>query len=396
MTSKKNEIIFDIALIGAGPVGIAFACGFANSAVKVVIVEKQAIKILANPKNDGREVALTHHSADILKELGVWRHIPANLISTIKEARVLNGSSKYFLDFKHRQIQKESLGYLIPNNLLRKYLYKRLKNLTNVTLLNGANCISIDASNKEYSSIKLSNGKKIKASLVVASDSRFSKARSMMGISTFTHDFNKNMIVCRMKHEKSHNNIAYEFFRYSQTQASLPYIKKQSSIVTTVPKDTSSTLMKINDKKFNKEMQNNFNNFFGKMKIIGKRYSYPMIATYSKKFVAHRFALLGDAAVGMHPVTAHGFNLGLRGLEILTREIKLAIERNTDIGLPAVLRKYQIRLHRVAIPIYLSTNGIVGLYTSTSAPALIARHAILRTVNFIKPIKQTFLEVLKK
>ena len=42
MTSKKNEIIFDIALIGAGPVGIAFACGFANSAVKVVIVEKQA------------------------------------------------------------------------------------------------------------------------------------------------------------------------------------------------------------------------------------------------------------------------------------------------------------------------------------------------------------------
>ena len=216
-----------------------------------------------------------------------------------------------------------------------------------------------------------------------------------MGISVFTRDFDKNMIVCRMEHEKPHDNIAYEFFRYSHTQASLPYIKQQSSIVTTVSKDTSSTLMKINDKKFNKEMQNNFNNFFGKMKIIGKRYSYPMITTYSKKFIAHRFALIGDAAVGMHPVTAHGFNLGLQGLEILTKEIKFAIKRNIDVGLPIVLRRYQSMLHRVAIPLYLSTNGIVSLYTNTTVSALFARQFILRAVNFIKPIKQTFLEVLK-
>ena len=395
MTSKKNEMIFDIAVVGAGPIGIAFACGFADTNMRVVIVEKQTKKILENPKIDGREVALTHHSANILKELGVWNHIPAKLISAIKEARVLNGSSKYFLDFTHRQIQKECLGYLIPNNLIKKYLYKRLKNLSNVTLVDEVNCISIDSSNEKYSSIQLSNGEKIKASLVVASDSRFSEARSMMGISAFIHDFDKNMIVCRMEHEKPHNNIAYEFFRYAQTQASLPYIKKQSSIVTTVSKGTSASLMKINNKKFDKEMQSNFNNFFGKMKLIGKRYSYPMITIYSKKFVAHRFALIGDAAVGMHPVTAHGFNLGLKGLEIITKEIKSAIKHKIDFGLPLVLRKYQSKLHRIAIPIYLSTNGIVSLYTNTTAPAMLARQFLLRAVNIIKPVKQTFLQVLR-
>ena len=306
----KNNIKFDIIVVGAGPAGIAFACGFVGTNIKVAIIDKLPREVIANPKIDGREIALTHHSVKILKKLNVWRYISNKSISVIKEARVLDGDSKYFLNFDHQEIQKDCLGYLIPNHIIRKNLYKRLKNLTNVTLVNGVNCISIDAANKEYSSIQLSNGKKIKASLVVASDSRFSEARSMMGISAFIHDFNKNMIVCRMEHEKPHDNIAYEFFRYSQTQASLPYIKKQSSIVTTVSKDTSSILMKINDKKFNKEMQHNFNNFFGKMKLIGKRYSYPMITTYSKKFVAHRFALIGDAAVGMHPVTAHGFNLG--------------------------------------------------------------------------------------
>ncbi len=388
-------MIFDIVIVGAGPAGLAFACGFANTKLKVAIVDKLSKKILVNPAIDGREIALTHHSANILKKIGVWDYIPNELISIIKEAKILDDSSKYSLNFKHQDINKESLGYLIPNNIIRKYLYKRLKNISNVTLINRTECLSIDNNNNKYSSLLLSNKRKIKSSLVVAADSRFSKMRSKVGISAFIHNFDKNMIVCRMEHEKPHHNIAYEFFRYKQTQASLPYIKKQSSIVTTVSKETSSYLKGISKNKFNKEIQNNFNNFFGKMKLIGKRYSYPMITTYSKKFVANRFALIGDAAVGMHPVTAHGFNLGLKGLEILTKEIKSALDRNIDISSSRVLRNYQYKLHRVAIPLYLSTNGIVSLYTNVTYPAKLARKFALRMVNSIKPVKQAFLGVLK-
>ncbi len=388
-------MIFDIVIVGAGPAGLAFACGFANTKLKVAIIDKLSKKILVNPAIDGREIALTHHSANILKKIGVWDYIPNELISIIKEAKILDDSSKYSLNFKHQDINKESLGYLIPNNIIRKYLYKRLKNISNVTLINRTECLSIDNNNNKYSSLLLSNKRKIKSSLVVAADSRFSKMRSKVGISAFIHNFDKNMIVCRMEHEKPHHNIAYEFFRYKQTQASLPYIKKQSSIVTTVSKETSSYLKGISKNKFNKEIQNNFNNFFGKMKLIGKRYSYPMITTYSKKFVANRFALVGDAAVGMHPVTAHGFNLGLKGLEILTKEIKSALDRNIDISSSRVLRNYQYKLHRVAIPLYLSTNGIVSLYTNVTYPAKLARKFALRMVNSIKPVKQAFLGVLK-
>ena len=391
---RKNEIIHDIVVVGAGPAGLAFACGLANSKTKVVIVDRLSKEVLANPKIDGREIALTHHSVKILNELGVWCHIPTKLISVIKEARVLNGSSPYFLDFDHREIEKECLGYLIPNYLIKKNLYKRLQNISNVKWINKVECVSIET-NKNYSSILLSNRKKIKASLVVAADSRFSKTRSKMGISTFIRDFDKNMIVCRMKHEKPHENIAYEFFRYTQTQASLPYIKNQSSIVTTAPKDTTSTLMKISKKKFNKEIQENFNNFFGKMELIGKRYSYPMVTTYAKKFIADRFALIGDAAVGMHPVTAHGFNLNLKGIEILIKEIKSAIKCKIDIGLPSVLQNYQSRLRRVATPLYLTTNSIVNLYTNNTFPAKLARPFLLRFINIIKPVKETFLHALK-
>tara|TARA_B100000029_G_scaffold271208_1_gene266343 strand:+ start:6137 stop:7330 length:1194 start_codon:yes stop_codon:yes gene_type:complete len=392
--TKKNDAKFDIAIIGAGPTGIAFACGLSNTNLKVVIIDKQTKESISNPIIDGREIALTHHSVKILKKLKVWNYIPRKTISIIKEARVLDGDSKYFLNFAHQEIRRDCLGFLIPNYIIRKNLYKRLINLPNISLINKAECLSVNVDDK-YASLKLSNGKKIKASLVVAADSRFSKIRSKMGISAYISDFNKSMIVCRMQHEKPHKNIAYEFFRYKQTQATLPYIKNQSGIVTTANKDLTDELMEMDNKNFNKEIQNSFGNFFGKMKLLGKRYSYPMITTYTKKFVSHRFALIGDAAVGMHPVTAHGFNLNLKGLEILINEIKKAINDKADIGLESILKNYQNKLHKAAAPIYLATNSIVNLYTSNILPAKLTRQFILRFVNTVKPVKQTFLNILK-
>ena len=391
--SKKNTK-FDIAVVGAGPTGIAFACGFAGTNIKVAIIDKLPIATIANPKIDGREIALTHHSVKILKKLNVWRYISNNSISTIKEARVLDGDSSYFLNFDHQEIEKDCLGYLIPNYIIKKNIYKRLKKLSNITLLDKVECVSVNT-NKQYSSIVLSNGEKIKASLIVAADGRFSKIRSKMDVPVFIRNFNKDMIVCRMKHEKPHKNIAYEFFRYDQTQALLPYIKNQSGIITTVPRDLSSSLMAMNKRKFNSEMEKSFNNFFGKMRLVGKRYTYPMVTTYTKQFVAERFAVIGDAAVGMHPVTAHGFNLNLKGLDILTEEIKEAINNNNDIGSTNILKKYQTKLHFAAGPIYLATNSIVNLYTSNIFPAKLTRQFILRFVNTIKPAKQAFLNILK-
>ena len=397
MVNKKkdrNNTKFDIVVVGAGPAGIAFACGFANTKLKIAIIDKLPKKIIANPKIDGREIALTHSSVKVLKKLDVWRHISNKTISLIKEARVLDGDSRYFLNFDHEEIQRECLGYLIPNHIIKKSLYKRLKTISNISLISKVECLSVNIKN-QYASIALSNGKKIKSSLVVAADSRFSKIRSKMGISVFSKNFNKNMIVCRMQHEKPHKNIAYEFFRYSQTQATLPYINNQSGIVTTANKNLTDNLMKMNKKEFNKEMENSFGSFFGKMKLVGKRYYYPMITTYTKKFISHRFALLGDAAVGMHPVTAHGFNLGLKGMQILNEIIKDALKNKTDIGSLDVLDNYQSRLHREAAPVYLATNSIVNLYTSNIFPAKLTRQFALRFVNTIKPIKQTFLNILK-
>ena len=117
------------------------------------------------------------------------------------------------------------------------------------------------------------------------------------------------------------------------------------------------------------------------MEPIGPMHSYPLTTAFARRFVCHRAALVGDAAVGMHPVTAHGFNLGIASVRHLTDEILPLLERGADPANSAALRRYERRHRRESLPIYLATNSIVGLYTDDRLIARAARRFGLRVAQ---------------
>ena len=110
---NEQNMKYDVVIIGGGPAGLGFARALADIDLNIVIIEKLARKILSDPAFDGRDIALTHLSVRVLKELGAWSRIPSDCISPIKEARVLDGTSSYFLHFDHRKACHDALGYLV-------------------------------------------------------------------------------------------------------------------------------------------------------------------------------------------------------------------------------------------------------------------------------------------
>ena len=384
---------YDVIIIGAGPAGLSFACSLAKTDLNVVIIEKLPEKTLADPAFDGRDIALTHLSAKLLKNLGAWSRIPSDCISPIKEARVLDGTSSYFLHFDHRKVCHDALGYLVSNHLIRKTLYEEVGTIPNVKLITDIAVTSVSTDN-QGASVFLSNGETIEAALIVAADSRFSETRRKVGMSATMRDFGQIVIVCRMEHEKPHRDIAYECFHYGRTLAVLPLTGNQSSIVITAPTDRCNEILNMSKDKFNDDISHQFKHHLGNMKLVGKRYHYPLVAVHADKFASTRFALIGDAAVGMHPVTAHGFNLGLRGQDTLAKEIKSALIRGIDIGSSSVLENYQAKHRRVTLPLYLATNGIVRLYNNDKLSARIVRKTMLRLGNNVWPIKRAILNQL--
>ncbi len=370
---------YDILVIGAGPAGLSFVRSFKDSGLKILVIEKSSMNSLRNPAPDGREIALTHLSVKLMQDLGAWSRIPSKAISPIREARVLNGNSPYFLNFDSKNVAGDALGYLVPNHLIRQSLFEEVETLSNVEIVTDTVVESLSTDDRG-GIVKLSNGETRDATLIVAADSRFSTSRRSMGISTSMTDFAKAAIVCRMEHDLPHEQVAYECFHYGRTLAVLPMAGNVSEL--------AEKILAMSEATFNLDIQQRFENRFGAMRLLGERYSYPLIAVHADKFFANRFALIGDAAVGTHPVTAHGFNLGLRGQATLAREILRASARGDDIGARRVLAKYDRRHMRVTKPMYWGTNGIVGLFTDERPPVKALRNLALRVANNLPPIKQ--------
>jgi ubiquinone biosynthesis UbiH/UbiF/VisC/COQ6 family hydroxylase len=200
-------------------------------------------------------------------------------------------------------------------------------------------------------------------------------------------DFGRSAIVCEMEHELAHNNVAFECFHYGRTLAILPMPGNVSSAVITIPNQMAEQIATMDEEAFNADIENRLQHQLGKMKLVTKRFTYPLVAVHAKRFVSKRFAVIGDAAVGMHPVTAHGYNLGLSGAEILSSEIINALHKHQDFSSEDILKAYEFKHRQTTLPMFHGTNSVVSLFTNDSFPATLARKAVLRLSNNLPPVK---------
>lgn len=211
--------------------------------------------------------------------------------------------------------------------------------------------------------------------------------RRLLGVPVAMHDFGKTMLVCRMHHEIPHEGVAREWFGHGQTRALLPLDEHTVSLVLTVTGHEAAKLHALNEDAFARDIEARLERRLGAMRLVGTRHTYPLVAIWARQLVGPGFALVGDAAVGMHPVTAHGFNLGLASADRLAATLGDALARQRGVADPAALARYQ-RQHRAgALPLFLGTGMIVGLYTDDRPLAQPLRHAIIGGIRRLRPLR---------
>ncbi|MDO5288792.1 MAG: 5-demethoxyubiquinol-8 5-hydroxylase UbiM [Pseudomonadota bacterium] len=391
---------FDLLISGAGPAGLCLARALSGHGLHVGVIEQQPLAALQEASFDGREIALTQHSAAMLRTLGLWAHIEAmdaNAFSPLRDARVLNGPSPFALVISHTLTGQGELGWLVSNHLIRRAALAEVQAAQarhgDISLLCGQAVAQVRCG-ADGAHVTLADGSAHQARLLVAADSRFSFTRRAVGIGASQHDFGRTMLVCQVTHERPHHHAAWEWFDHGQTLALLPMNDDvatgahRASVVLTLPHQHITPLLALTDDALGDELTRRFARRLGAMRVQSTRHTYPLVGVYPHRMVAARFACVGDAAVGMHPVTAHGFNFGLLGIDTLTRALLAAHAAGQDIGAPALLAGYE-RRHRLATrPLYEATRLIATLYTAESPPAHLLRHAALRLGQHLPPFKR--------
>ncbi|TAM00286.1 MAG: FAD-dependent hydroxylase [Paraburkholderia sp.] len=385
----------DIVIVGAGPVGLCLAHALSGAGLRITLVEKQGRDALSEPAFDGREIALTHNTVALMKRWGLWERIEDVAKSRLVNAKVFNGASSRALQIGHELSDHQELGWLVANQLIRKAAFDVVEEgraSNRIELLTSEEVVGIE-NGRETIEASLASGRKLSARLLIAADSRFSLTRRMMGIGADMRDFGKSMLVCYMTHEKPHDHTAWEWFGYGQTLALLPMNPDpesgafRSSVVVTLPGREIDRLQQVDAHEFNAEIERRFAHRLGGMKLVSTRHAYPLVAVYPRQFVARRFATVGDAAVGMHPVTAHGFNFGVSSIESLANAILSAHGAGKDFADDAVLKRYESRHRRSTRPLYLMTDVVTTLYNRDNLPAKLARNFMLHVGENLPLVK---------
>lgn len=365
----------NVLIIGAGPVGLCLSLALAKQGMEVDLVERQDAEALVAPAYDGREIALTEASIRLLQTLGVWTHLPDDAIAPVARAHIMDSADDGFV-VDAAALGRERLGVLVSNHAIRAAAWQAVAAEPRIRVHAG---VAVEHAGTDAISahVHLADGRELEAALLVAADSRFSETRRGMGIPVHMRDMGMSMLLCRVQHAEANHGTAWEWFGQKQTRALLPLREHLSSMVLTVPDGEAQRLQHLAPDALAEELAARYEGRLGAMSVASTVHRYPLVATWARRFVGRRFALVGDAAIGMHPVTAHGFNLGLAGVEHLAAAAGDAAERHGDPAHPALLARYQHRLRMGSALLFAGTQTVAGLFTDQRALARPVRHGIL-------------------
>ena len=108
----------------------------------------------------------------------------------------------------------------------------------------------------------------------------------------------------------------------------------------------------------------------------------------ARAMVSPRFALVGDAAHGVHPIAGQGLNLGLRDVAALCEVIADAARLGLDIGSLATLERFE-RWRRLDSALSAATyDALNRLFSNDWTLLRTARDFGLAVLDQLPPLKQ--------
>lgn len=361
---------YDIVIAGGGMIGTSLALALAPLGLRVAVVEAIARKEDQQPSFDDRSTALSRSTQRMFEAMGLWEGV----VAAATPIASIHVSDKGRFGFSHINAEEqgvEALGYVVINRVLGEVLQSSLVAAENVAVFCPARIESIELGPEQASATLSSDDgeQTLTCRLLVAADGANSAVREMMGISVQQRGYGQRAVIGNLLPEKNLQHRAFERFTPQGPLAILPIADDRAGFVWTIDEHDADRVMALDDDEFLAEIQEEFGYRLGRFSRVGTRASYPLILSKAVRLVATRSVLIGNSAHGLHPVSAQGFNLGMRDVAALCDCIADAASDGADPGNAQLLERYAEWRRSDQKKLVYFTDNLVRLFGS-SRPGL--------------------------
>lgn len=384
--------VADIAVVGAGPAGVAAALALCHAGADVTLIGPAPVPEKLE-RLDARTAALLVSSIDMLKSLGVFEAIKPHA-APLKAIRIVDASESLIrapdVMFEASELGLPAFGYNIANSALLDGLYARAAGRV---ALRTASVKKI-ALEPDIARLLLADGEELAVRLVVGADGRRSICREAAGIGSSEHMTGQATIASSFAHSAPHDGISYELHRAHGSVTTVPLVDPlASSLVWVGQADEIDALMALDETGFAGALQDRLGSLLGRVGAVGARAKFGVAPLTADRIAGPRTALVGEAAHVLPPIGAQGLNLGMRDAAALADCVSLALKDGRDPGAPQILDAYEsarkLDVMSRAVGIDLLSRSLLSGFLPVQAARGIVSHGL----NAFPPLRRLVMRI---
>lgn len=392
---SSTEASYDVVISGASAAGLSLALALSEASggdLHIALVDRTWPP--PTVRGDVRAYAVSAASRHMLQALGVWPAIaphaqPVRRIE-ITDSRLDDGVRPVVLTYDNLTEDGEPATHIIPGAVVVEALAGGVAHSAAIHRFAPGEIATFKSSSAGLQ-LELSDAPTVHTRLLVCAEGRQAALRDKVGIKTVGWPYHQTGIVTWVTHERPHDETAVQHFLPAGPFAILPLTGNRSCITWSEEDAEARRILAMDDQAFLAEVEKRFGGRLGAISLIGARQSWPLSMHLARAYVADRFALIGDAAHGVHPIAGQGLNLALRDAAALAEVLIDTARLGLDIGSASALARYE-RWRRFDSAVSAAAfDGLNRLFSSDNAVVRAVRDAGLGAVDSWPAVKQFFV-----
>lgn len=374
----------EIAIIGAGPVGVLAALMLHRLGRQVVLLEARPAQASIRDK---RTLALSFNTLNAFAEAGIM--LPSAQTSAITHVHISQQGKLGRTLLRAEDLQQPLLGRSADYALIIKACEEALLR-ERVPVLWETKVESVQTAS-HFAQIGLQHANKhhtLTADWIIMAEGG-ALAESLPGIHRESFDYRQSALVATLHFDTPPGGTAYERFADCGPFALLPYGEAFRLVWTRTPEDAQA-LQTMSTAAFAKAFAEAFGNRLGTLHTISDSAVFPLQLKQLNRVYSGRVICIGNAAQTMHPVAAQGLNLGIRDAQVLVAHFAQPYSMNNH----QLAAQYAAARRLDAHAIVGFTHSLVTLFDQPNSILKLGRGSVMALLDSVPALRKKFTEHL--